>query len=132
MADQTQSAHFQTLFESALEAYEKKTGIKLAQHLLSMGLQSCNPSISTAPLQSQAPAVGDFTKDDTLMGSIKATVWSLTMLSATAPLDDAFGPVRQKAPVACFMSPRTFSQASSPANAIYTGLAILLAVCTVL
>ena len=133
MADQTQSARFQTLFESALEAYEKKTGIKLAQHPLSKGLQNCNPVGSiTAFLQSQAPAFSDFTENDRLMGLIRVTVWILTTLAAIASLGDAFGPVRQKALMACVTSPTTFSQTLSPANAIYTGLAILLAVCTVI
>jgi len=132
MADQTQSARFHTPFESALEAYEKYTGIKLAQHPLSMGLQNYNPVGSiTAFLQSQAPAFSDFTENDRLMGLIKVTVWILTTLSA-ASLGNAFSPVRQTALLACFTSPTTFSQMLSPANAIYTGLAILLAVCTVL
>jgi hypothetical protein len=97
MAEQSQSPRFQTLFESALEAYEKCTGIKLAQHPLSMGLQSCNPVSSiTTFLQSQAPALSDFTESDRLMGLIKVTVWILTILSATVSLDDAFDPVRQK------------------------------------
>jgi len=109
MADQTQSARFQNLFESALEAYEKKTGIKLAQHPLSMGLQNCNPVGSiTAFLLSQAPAFSDFTENDRIMGLIKVTVWILTALSAIASLSDAFSPVRQKALMACFTSPSTF------------------------
>ena len=132
MTDLTQSTRFQTPFESALEAYEKNTGIKLAQHPLAMGLQNCNPVGSiTAFLQSNAPAFSNPTENDRLMGLIKVTVWILTTLSATASLGDAFGPVRQKALMACFTSPTTFSQTLSPANAIYTGLAILLAVCTV-
>ena len=99
MADRPQAARFQTLFESALEAYEKDTGIELAQHPLSMELQSCNPVGSiTAFLQSQAPASSDLTKNDGLMGLIKVSVWILTTLSATAFLgDDAFSPVSHKA-----------------------------------
>ena len=97
MADLTQSTRFQTPFESALEAYEKNTGIKLAQHPLSMGLQNCNPVGSiTAFLQSNAPAFSNSTENDRLMGLIKVTVWILTTPSATASLGDAFGPVRQK------------------------------------
>ena len=108
MADQSQSTRFQPHFESALEAYEKCTGIKLAQHPLSMGLQSCNPvgSITTF-LQSQASAFSDFTENDRLMGLIKVNVWILTTLSATASLDDTFGPVRQKAPMECLTFPTT-------------------------
>lgn len=105
MADQPQSARFQILFESALEAYEKNTGIKLTQHPLSMELQSCNPVGSiTAFLQSQAPASGDFTESDGLMGLIKVPVWILITLSATASLDGAFSPVRHKALMVCFTS----------------------------
>ena len=110
MADQTQSPRFQNLLESALEAYEKKTGIKLAQHPLSMGLQSCSPvGYITAFLQSQAPAFSGFTENDRLMGLIKVAVWILTTLSATASLDDAFGSVRREALTACFTSPTNFT-----------------------
>ena len=132
MVDRPQSARFQTLFESALEAYGKMTGIKLAQHPLFMELQNCNPVGSiTAFLQSQPPAFSDFTENDRLMGPIKVTVWILTTLSATASLDDAFDPVRQKALMVFHISDHS-SQTLSPVNAIYAGLAILLAVCPVL
>ena len=132
MADRPQSPRFQTLLESALEVYGKMTGIKLAQHPLFMELQNCNPVGSiTAFLQSQAPAFSDFTENDRLMGPIKVTVWILTTLSATASLDDTFDPVRQKALMVFHISDH-FPQTLSPVNAIYTGLAMLLAVCPVL
>lgn len=42
MADRIVSAHFQALFDSALQAYKKKTGITLAEHFLTKQLESCS------------------------------------------------------------------------------------------
>jgi len=44
MADQSlaRSARFQVLFESALQAYKKRTGITLAEHPLTVELESCH------------------------------------------------------------------------------------------
>ena len=42
MANQSGSASFQTLLESALLRYEKKTGVTLSKHPLALQLQSCN------------------------------------------------------------------------------------------
>ena len=42
MTDHSASHRFQALFESALQAYESKTGITLAQHPLAVDLQDCH------------------------------------------------------------------------------------------
>ena len=42
MANQSGSVSFQTLLESALLRYEKKTDITLFEHPLALQLQSCN------------------------------------------------------------------------------------------
>ena len=55
MSEQSGSARFQELFESALRAYEKKTGITLSRHPLAMKLQTCDSVEGiTALLQDQA------------------------------------------------------------------------------
>jgi hypothetical protein len=105
MAEHSRSARFQELFESALQAYEKKTGIILAQHPLSVQLQSCHSARDiTALLQGRAQAFSDFRTGDRIMMSIKATVSIITPLSDAASLVDAIGLVRQKALVTPFAS----------------------------
>jgi hypothetical protein len=90
MADPSGSPHFQARFESALQAYQTKTGITLAEHTLAVQLQSCNTVESiTTLVQSQAQAFSDYQESDRIMKSIKAIVSVLTSLSATAPLADA-------------------------------------------
>jgi hypothetical protein len=96
MAHQSQSAHFQALFESALQAYEKRTGVSLARHPLAIKLQNCDSVESvTDLLQDQARAFGDLQESDKIMKSIKATVSILSKLSSAAFLADAFDLVRQ-------------------------------------
>jgi hypothetical protein len=96
MTDQSGSARFSSLFESALQSYEKKSGVMLAEHPLAVQLQTCHSveSIITL-LQGQAQAFGDFRGSDRVMKSIKSTVSSLTRLASIASLGDAIGLVRQ-------------------------------------
>ena len=99
MADQSGSARFQALFESALQAYEKKAGVKLAEHPLAIQLQSCH-SIDdvTTLLQGRAQAFNDFQGSDRILKSIKTTVLILTPLSAALSLAGAIGLVSQTVP----------------------------------
>jgi len=105
MADYSGSARFQALFESALQAYEKKTGITLAQHPLARQLESCHSIEDTITLlQRQVGAVNDSQANDRIMKAIKTTVSILTPLSDAASLADAVGLVREKVLMACFRS----------------------------
>ena len=97
MADQSRSARFQALFESALQAYEKKTGITLAKHPLAVQLQSCHSVEDVnAVFQGQAKAFSDFQASGKIMKAIKTTVSILTPISGAAAFADAVGLVRQK------------------------------------
>ena len=97
MADRSASTRVRALFEFALQAYEKKTGITLTKHPLAVKLQSCHTVESiTGLVQDQALAFGEFPGKDRIMKSIKSTVSILTTLSATACLGDAIGLVRWK------------------------------------
>ena len=99
MADQSGPTHLQAPFESALRAYEKKTGITLAEHPLAVQIQSCDSveSITTTLLQGELQAFNIFQESDRIVKSIKMIVSNLTTLSVTASLGDALGLVRQKA-----------------------------------
>jgi hypothetical protein len=103
MADQSGSARFQTpSFESALQVYEEKTGVTLAQHPLTLELQSCQSThdLSTL-LQGRAQAFGNSRARDRMMKAIKTTVSLLTRLGHAAPLAES---VRQKVLMACSTS----------------------------
>jgi hypothetical protein len=97
MADRSGPAHFQPLFESALQAYKKKTEITLAEHPLAVQLQSCDSaeSITTTLLQGESQAFSNFEGKDRITKSVKTIVLVLTTLSATPSLGDAHGLVRQ-------------------------------------
>ena len=133
MADQSTSARLQDLFELALQAYEKKTGIALAQHPLAVNLQNCQ-SIDdiTTLLQGQAQAFNEFRESDRIMKAIKTIVTILTPLSEAVSLANAVSSVRQRALMACFTSLTSFQKLFPPTKAIQAGIGILLNVCTVL
>lgn len=105
MGDQSRSARFQALFKSALQAYEKKTGITLVKHPLAVRLRSCRTAEDiTALLQSQAKAFGDSNARGRIVKVIKTTVSILTAISKTGTFADTVGVVRQKALMASFSS----------------------------
>jgi hypothetical protein len=90
MADQSGSSRFEALWESALQAYENKTGVALAQHPLALGLQTCHSIDDIATLlQSRAQAFDDFRQKDRIMTTIKTTVSILTPLSQASLADVA-------------------------------------------
>jgi hypothetical protein len=105
MGDQTGSPRFQALFESALQAYEKNTGVTLAEHSLALQLQNCHDIQSiTILLQDQARLFGDFRANDRIMKLIESTVSILGTLSATVALGETVGLVRRKTLIDKFTS----------------------------
>ena len=104
MTDQPASARFQALLESALQDYEKKAGITLAdsEDSLAIRLQRCHTIDDiTTLLQDKTQAFDDFRQRDRVFKSIKATVSILTPVSAVASAADGAGLVRQKVLKAC-------------------------------
>jgi hypothetical protein len=134
MTDQPGSPRFQSLVESALQDYKKKTGITLAEHPLMAELESSHTIEDiTVVLQRQVEAVSDLKAKDRITKWIKTTVSILTPLSNAASLTDAVGLVRQSAQRTCFISLTVLIQAfPPPAQAVQAGLAILLDVRAVL
>src|SRR5216683_6806163 len=121
MTDPSGSPHFQALFESALQSYQTKTGITLAEHALAVQLQSCNTVESiTTLMRGQAQAFSNYRESDRIMKSIKTIVSILTPLSVVAPLTDAVGLVRQIAMVVRFTF-LTFFFAAIPTRKSNTG-----------
>jgi len=104
------TSHCRALFDIALQAYEKNTGITLGQHPLTLQLQNCHSVESIASfLQDQIPSSSDSGGNDRIMASIRSTISILSNLSAASAL--------------AWANDMTFS----PENAIHAGLAILLA-----
>jgi hypothetical protein len=102
MADQSGSHRFQTPFESALRAYEEKSGVTLAHHPLAQQLQSCHSAQDVMTLlQGQVQAFDELRRDK-IIKSVEATVSILIPLSAAASLPDAFGLVRPETLIPLF------------------------------
>ena len=97
MTDQPASARFQMLLESALQDYENKAGVTLAdrEDSLTIRLQRCH-SIDdiTTLLQDNTQAFNDLRQRDRIFTSIKATVSILTPISAIVSVADDAGLVR--------------------------------------
>jgi hypothetical protein len=88
------------LVESALQDYERQTGITLANHPLTRQLQTCQSVDSvTALLQEQARALSGFRESNKIMGSLKNVVSVLLKVSATAGLGQDFDTPRS--PIGC-------------------------------
>jgi hypothetical protein len=93
----TSGSHLQSLFDAALESYEKQTGIKLADHPLARQLENCHSvdSIMDA-LQQQAQAFTEFRGEDgKVKKSLKRAVHILHALSTSTTLGEGVGLVHR-------------------------------------
>jgi hypothetical protein len=85
MAAQPESARFQALFDSALQDYERMTGVRLAQHPLALKIQSCQSVEDiNSLLEGEARTLGDFQQSDKIMKPIKTIVSISTRISEAA------------------------------------------------
>ena len=104
MTDRPGSAHFQAFLKRALQAYEKKADVTLADSddALVIGLQRCH-SIDgiTTLLQDKTQTFNDLRQRDRIFKSIRATVSILTPISAVTSVADVAGLVRPKVLKAC-------------------------------
>src|SRR5260221_1323239 len=95
MANQSRSISFQSLLESALLRYEKKTGVTLSKHPLALQLQSCDSVEDfNKLLQDKAK---DVRESEKITKSMKTIVSVLTPLFSVASFPGAVGLVRWKA-----------------------------------
>lgn len=101
MGDHSASTHVQTLFGSALRAYEAKTGVTLSEHPLVVQLQDCHTVESIISLlRGQAKDFSDSRLNGRLTNVIESIVSILSTLSATSVLGESTGLVRQDASIA--------------------------------
>jgi hypothetical protein len=126
MIDQSGSSHFQALLESAVEAYEKKAGVTLAdlEDSLAMRLQGCHTVDDIATLlQGQAQAIDDFQRDR-IFKSIKTTTSILSPISSLASVADNVGLVRRESANDLFYISDHFHRHCSHMQRRYTLLSV--------
>ena len=94
------SPELKSLFEAALQEFEKKAGTNLLQHQIIDKLVNCQTADSVIDvLQEEAQAFRNFPGDDRkLMTWLKQTVNVLYTLSTSSILGDAIGSVRPYTP----------------------------------
>ena len=103
MSDHSGSYSFHALFESALQDYERQTGIPLADHPLAEQLQDCQSVESvTALLREQVRASSEVRGSDKIIKSLEGVVFALSKVSATAA--HAIGMVCSGPPILCLTS----------------------------
>ena len=132
MSRPSPSSTFRSLFDVALQDYEKQTGTKLAHHALARQLEACDSVDSvTSFLQERAHAFHEFRGEDSkFMRSLKRVVHVLYTLSTNAALAESIGlVVRPKIPQQSHI-PYEAQQPFPPTKAIFAGFAVLLAVHT--
>ena len=91
MTGQQGPTRFQVLLESALQAYEKRPGVMLADlgHPLAARLQNCHSADDiTALLQGRAQGFGDPRQRNRIFKAIRGTVSTLTPSSVAYVADD--------------------------------------------
>jgi hypothetical protein len=121
----------QALFDAALQDYKDKTGNSLADHPFARQLQECNSveSISTI-LEEQARVFREFRDHGKLINSLKRLAGILCSPFINTVLGEGVGQVvRPKDICRCTVLLIIIPQPFPPAKAIFTGFAILLAVC---
>ena len=95
MADQSESSHLQVLFDKALQDYQKKTDIVLADHPLAKKLENCDSVDSvTDVLREQTQAFNKFWENDKVLKPLKSILSVLHTLFAAADFDGSIGKVR--------------------------------------
>ena len=107
---ETESGRFRALFDTALQDYQKQTGIEFSKDPLAVQLQSLHSEDDiTKLLQDRAKALDTIRENDRMLKAIKTTVSVLTPLSGAVSLADAVGLVRQGTLVPCSTSLTLFS-----------------------
>ena len=110
MSDQSRSTRCPALFESALQTYEKNTGISLPEHPITLQLENCHSVESiTAALQTQLQPSSDVGGSDRVKELIRSTISILSTLSTNVALDCALGLVRRTMLMSCSTSPMPFA-----------------------
>ncbi len=133
MSQSSSPSAFQALFNAALQDYKDKTGNSLVDHPFAKQLQECDSaeSVSTI-LEEQARVFREFREHGKLINSLKRLTDILCSPFIPAVLGEGIGlVVRPETIRRCtlLLIGAVIPQPLPPAKAIFTGIAILLAVC---
>ena len=122
------SSNFQSIFDAALKAYEKKTKKDLLAHPLAAQLQACNtPSDIRAVLQDKVNELHQsMNTDEKLSQWLNPTINVLYSFSAT--IGAGVGLVSEVKVDLSYSPLPPMSQAFSPASVIFSGIGVLLSV----
>ena len=128
IASSSPSSNFQSVFNAALEAYEKKTKYKLLSHPLAAQLQSCDSPIAILSVLQDLIQKSDHRRssDERLTNWLNPTVnvlyRSLTpLVRVLVSLVTIWLSFRINEPI-------VISKVLSPANVVFSGIGILLSV----
>ena len=89
MSDQSESSHLRVLFQTALNDYEKQTGIELTKHPLAERLQDCNSVESVSDiLREQAKDLDKFREKDNVLKPLKKVLTVLHIISSVPSIAD--------------------------------------------
>ena len=93
MSHPSPSSAFQSLFDVAIQDYERQTGTKLADHPLAKQLEACDSVVTvTAFLEQRAQTFYEFRGENgKFMRSLKRVVHVLFTLSTNAALSESIG-----------------------------------------
>jgi hypothetical protein len=127
------SPELRSLFEAALNEFEKRAGTNLVQHQAFHNLVACGSIESVLDIlqQQSEPLRASLGDNTTLMKWIKRTVHVLHSLSTNHIVVDGVGSVcgYYLCSASILRNDNTFLQAFPPAKAVFAAIAILLSVC---
>jgi len=125
----TSRSNLDSIFNSALQAYKKKTGKDIASHPLATELQSCDsPNAILAVLRRQVPSLDRSKNNDKRMAKCLVPIVNV-VYAFSATLGEGVGLV-----IITILSLRRFftltaaSKVFSPAKIIFSGIGVLLLV----
>ena len=132
MATPSEPSVSKSLFEFALEEYEKETGIDLLKHPLAIRLERCNSvDTLTQAVEEEAQAFLEFRGDNNkVMTLLKNVLPVIHKLSSTVVLGEAIGLIcRIPVDESCVFSFLTrFRQTPPFARMTHTSIGVLLSV----
>ena len=89
MSDQSGASRLRVLFQTALDDYERQTGIELSKHTLAERLQDCNSvEAVTAILHEQAQDLNKFQEKDKILKPLKKVLTVLHIISSVPSVAD--------------------------------------------
>ena len=128
---QSSESTLQALFNAALQDFKDKTGIGLVDHPFAKRLETCQSVSSiTEIFQEQAQGFRELRENNgKLMKALSSSVDVLCSPTISSALSQAIGLVVRPIHLLVFLALMDILQPLPPANAIFTGIGILLAVC---